>query len=255
MKESTRPNAQGKPGAAPPRNGELFASEAVPPPDSGDAWQPTAGQPAAAAAFDPAGLDASAAAPPGPAPDPFDPAALRIPSDFSATVGLKKAILSIQPRRPDRSWWVRAHHSDEYRLSTAVIEIAGERGGNETYLVAPHLRAALAAEPNFRPKLLVAAVTTQGQPFIWEVNLPRGGHEDVWTTTALEAVRLATAGWVRVAANMETRQYDVRQAPGKLPEPQWPELPFREWLRLAYKQRYIDTLDHPVLRRLRGEAP
>jgi hypothetical protein len=187
------------------------------------------------------------------APDPFDPAALRISSDFNATVGLKKAVLSIPARKPDKSWWVRAHPGEDYRVQTAVIELRGERSG-ETYLVAPQLRAHLAAEPTFRPKLLVAAVTTQGTPFLWEAALPRNDREDNWSKTGLEAVRLATEGWVRVAANMAAGGYDCWQATGDLPDPQWPDLSFREWLRLAFKDRYIDTLDHSVLRRLRGEV-
>jgi hypothetical protein len=187
------------------------------------------------------------------APDPFDPAALRIASDFNAAVGVKKAVLTIPVRKPDKTWWVRAHPGEDFRLQTAVIELRGERGVGETFLVAPQLRPDLAAEPTFRPKLFVAAVTTQGTPFLWEANLPRSDREDNWSKTALEAVQLATKGWIRVAANMTAGGYDAWQATGDLPEPQWPDLAFKEWLRLAFKDRYITALDHPVLRRLRGE--
>ena len=34
----------------------------------------------------------------------------------------------------------------------------------------------------------------------------------------------------------------------------WPDTPFRDLLRTAFKGRYIDSLDHPVLRKLRGEV-
>jgi hypothetical protein len=36
-------------------------------------------------------------------------------------------------------------------------------------------------------------------------------------------------------------------------EPEWPEVPFGELLRIAFRDRLIESLDHPVLRRLRGE--
>jgi hypothetical protein len=187
-------------------------------------------------------------------PDPFDPAALRIGSDFNATVGLKKAILAVPVRKPDKAWWVRAHPDPTYRLPTAVIELRGEHGGGETYLVAPGLRANLAAEPTFRPKLLATAVNTQGVLFLWEVNLPRSDREDNWSKTSLAALDLATKGWVRVAANMSAGGYDCWQATGNLPEPTWPDLTFRQLLKLAFKDKNIDTIDHPVLRRLRGEV-
>jgi hypothetical protein len=48
--------------------------------------------------------------------------------------------------------------------------------------------------------------------------------------------------------------YDVFQATGDLPEPKWPEQPLQELLRIAFKDRFITTLDHPVLQRLRGEV-
>jgi hypothetical protein len=38
------------------------------------------------------------------------------------------------------------------------------------------------------------------------------------------------------------------------PTPEWPDhLPFREMLKIAFRDRIVDGLDHPVLKRLRGE--
>jgi hypothetical protein len=68
-----------------------------------------------------------------PAPDPFDPASLRISGEMSATLGVKKALLTVPTRKPDKSWFVRVHPDDAYHLSTAVIELKEDR---ETYLVA-----------------------------------------------------------------------------------------------------------------------
>ena len=70
----------------------------------------------------------------------------------------------------------------------------------------------------------------------------------------LEAADLATKGWVRIAANMSLGAYDVFQASGQLGEPDWPATSFKDLLRIAFKDRYIDTSEHPVLRRLRGEV-
>jgi hypothetical protein len=39
-----------------------------------------------------------------------------------------------------------------------------------------------------------------------------------------------------------------------LPDPDWPALSFRDLLRIAFKDQFIQTLDHPVLRQLRGEV-
>ncbi len=43
-------------------------------------------------------------------------------------------------------------------------------------------------------------------------------------------------------------------AVGDLPEPEWPTEPFRDLFRIAFRGRLIDTRDHLVLKRLRGEV-
>jgi hypothetical protein len=48
--------------------------------------------------------------------------------------------------------------------------------------------------------------------------------------------------------------YDTNVAAGDLPEPEWPELSFREILELSFKGRFIQDIDHPCIRALRGLA-
>jgi hypothetical protein len=121
--------------------------------------------------------------------------------------------------------------------------------------VASALWPNLAGESTFSPRALFVAVNRQGVLFLWSIRLPGAdGRVDEWSRTALEAADLARKGWVRVAANMALGAYEVFQAVGQLDEPEWPSTPFSELLRVAFKDRFIDTLDHPVLRRLRGEA-
>jgi hypothetical protein len=196
--------------------------------------------------------DKPPAPPASPAPDPFDPAALRLSHDFSTSLGVKKALLTIPVRKPDKSWFVRVHPADDYSLQTAVIELKEDR---ETYLVAPQLWPALAAESTFSPRALFTAVNRQGVLFLWPVRLPGAdGKIDAWSQSALEAAQLARNNWVRVAANMALGAYELFQATGELAGPEWPDKPFRELLKVAFKDRMITALDHPVLRKLRGEV-
>jgi hypothetical protein len=48
--------------------------------------------------------------------------------------------------------------------------------------------------------------------------------------------------------------YEVFQATGSLGDPEWSVPPSNELLRIAFKDHFINTPDHPVLKRLRGEA-
>ena len=66
---------------------------------------------------------ASAAPPPGGATvedvDPFDPAALRISTNFEA-VSVKRVIVAVPVRKPKRQDFIRVHPDECYRLMAAV---------------------------------------------------------------------------------------------------------------------------------------
>jgi hypothetical protein len=185
-------------------------------------------------------------------PDPFNVAALRLSQDFGASVCVKKALVAVPVRKPANSWWVRVHPDKDYRDQFAVIELKEDR---EIYLVAPALHAALDGEATFSGRALFTAINRQGVLFLWPIRLPRSdGRADEWSRTAVDAANKATKGWVRIAANMALGAYDVFEATAQVTEPSWPDYPFRDLLRVAFKDRLIDTWDHPILRRLRGEA-
>jgi hypothetical protein len=184
--------------------------------------------------------------------DPFDPASLRLSQDFAAHLGVKKQLLSVPVRKPDKAWFVRVHRSEEYRLPTMVLELKEDR---ETYLVHPDLWLELAGESTLSPRALFTAVNRRGDVFLWPVRLPGpDGKIDEWSRTALEAAMLAQNSWVRVTANLSLGAYEVHVATGNLPEPEWPDLSFDDLANIAFKGKFITTLDHPVLRKLRGEV-
>jgi hypothetical protein len=185
-------------------------------------------------------------------PDPFDPASLRLSGDFSGSLGVKKAILSIPVRKPDKAWFVRVHPSIDYSIDTCVIELKEDR---ETYLVSQELWSDLVGEATFSPRALFSAMNKQGVLFVWPIRLPgTDGKLDEWSRTALEAAKMAKDQWCRVTANMSLGAYEVHYAIGELGEPDWPEIPFKDILRITFKDRFITSLDHPVLRKLRGEV-
>jgi hypothetical protein len=60
--------------------------------------------------------------------------------------------------------------------------------------------------------------------------------------------------WVRVPSNMSLGAYELHVAEGELGEPEWPSEALNEILRVAFRDRYVDDIGHPLLKRLRGEA-
>jgi hypothetical protein len=184
-------------------------------------------------------------------PDPFDPARLRLSQDFATTVGVKKLLTMVPVRKPANEWFIRTHPDPEYRIQTAVLELKEER---ETYLVDRDLWQSLATEPTFIAKMLITAMNRQGTVFIWPIRLPGpDGKLDDWNRSALVAAEEAKKSWVRVAANMNLGAYDIWQAEAELASPTWPEISFQELLRTAFKDKTIQSHDHPVLQKLRGK--
>jgi hypothetical protein len=182
--------------------------------------------------------------------NPFDPARLRLSQDFENKIGVKKAVITVPVRKPDRQWFVRVHPSESWRLDTAVLELKEDR---ETYLVEPSLWPELPGE--VVPKVLFTAMNRQGVVFLWPVRLQGlDGKLDEWNRSAMQAAQLAMRGWVRVAANMSLGAYEVFEATADMPKPEWPDISFEQLLRVAFKDRFIRELDHPVVRRLRGEV-
>jgi len=70
----------------------------------------------------------------------------------------------------------------------------------------------------------------------------------------LEAAEAARGHWVRIQSNMSAGGYDVFMAAECPATPEWPTLSFHELLRIAFKDKYIDGLDHPVLKNRGGRS-
>lgn len=187
----------------------------------------------------------------GPIPNPFDPAALRLDQSFADTVGVKRHLMTVPVRKPNRQGFIRVHPDPGYRLTpAAIIEVKEDR---EVYLVTPNMAQDLPGE--FAAATLFTAINRQGVLHLWPVKLPGpDGKYNEWHRSAAEAAELAMKRWIRLTANMSLGAYEVFEATGDLPEPEWPDLPFTEILKIAFRDRIVDRADHPLIQRLRGQV-
>jgi hypothetical protein len=178
----------------------------------------------------------------------IDLESIRLSQDFAENLGVKKVLATVPVRKPERHWFVRTHPDPAYQIETAVLEFKDQR---ETFLVGPSVRDVLAAE--VVPKLLITTINRQGNVFLWSIGLPNAsGRLNPWHESALEAAKRAETRWVRVAANMSLGAYDIAEAEGDLGEPEWPAEPFERLIELAFRDRFIRSLDHPAVRQLKG---
>jgi hypothetical protein len=183
------------------------------------------------------------------APDPFDPANLRLDQSFLESCGVKKLLMTVPVTKPSKQEYIRVNSNPEFRQLVGLIDLKEER---EVYLVPQTLAHELVGE--FQPYMLFTIINRQGVTKLWPVRVPDAdGRAQEWHRSAAEAAQLGMSKWVRVTANMSLGAYEVRVSDSTA-EPQWPEQTFNELLRIAFKDRLVDRLDHPVVKRLRGLA-
>jgi hypothetical protein len=187
---------------------------------------------------------------PSESPDPFDLASLRLNPSFLETAGVKKLITTVPSHKPNPQDFVRVRTEPEFRENLATIELKDER---EDYIVRPELLPDLSNEVSY--VTLFTAISRQGVIFLWPVKLtaPDSKRND-WARSAREAAEMAMTRWIRLKANISLGAYEIHVAESEMADPVWPDLSFTELLRIAYRDRMITSLDHPVVKRLRGQA-
>jgi hypothetical protein len=182
--------------------------------------------------------------------DPFDLENLRISPDYLKTGGAKKLLRHIPVGKPNKQDFIRVH--SEYRFSPAALIISEE--DNEAYLVTPQFFRQL--EPSFQSLFTLYLMVNRAKVLaFWPIKLPGpDGRINSWHLTAHGVAQTAMESWVRVTSNRSLRGYEAFEAETRLPEPEWPQLPLNELLKIAFKERIVTSEDHPVIKRLRGAA-
>jgi len=176
--------------------------------------------------------------------------ALRLSPDAAAVVGTSEILSHVPVRKPNRHEFFRTRPEPEFWFDTGIFEDKEER---EIFFVTPRMREALIGE--IKPVLLVPTITRQGVLILWPLKLPTEGQgHSGWMETARQAAELGKTRWVRLAADMGLGGYRIYQAEGELSEPEWPDKPLPEILQIAFRDRIVDSENHPVVRRLRGLA-
>ena len=177
-----------------------------------------------------------------------DLSALRLSPDSATLFGIREVLTHVPVRKPNRHDFFRVHPDPDMSLVTAVFF---DKEENECYLVLPEMRDALLGE--IKPVVLQLTITEQGSVMIWPMRIPTdGARRDNWAASSAEAAELARKKWIRMPADMGLGGYRIYEAQGELSEPIWPDKSLQELLEVAFRDRIIDSENHPVVRKLRG---
>jgi hypothetical protein len=172
-----------------------------------------------------------------------------LPADYALEAS-KKRLVRVSVRRPHRSWWWWTHPNYVLRVATLTEERGAQK---EVYLVSPELVSELGGD--VVRATLHGAINRQGTFFIICVRLPGPDNRlDPWTESLREALVIAQNEPVRTSANDDDDAYEVRTTPVTVERPPWPAESWEQLLDVAFRGRVIESMDHPVVRRLRGEV-
>lgn len=167
-------------------------------------------------------------------------------TEESAEWGHKQQTV-IPVRKPSRQQFVHAHPSPEYRTD-GMPTIKDESNG-DIYLLDADLELPVDIENKIDLLNLATAITAEGSLFVWWYK----DSTNSWSQSARIAISEASRRWVRVIPDMSSNGYLLESPLVSPPEPKWPHKTFAQILETAFGARYIDSIQHPVVKKLRGE--
>jgi hypothetical protein len=182
----------------------------------------------------------------------FNLQSLKLPDFAENPIEAERIITNVPIRKPRNDMFVRCHPDPTYEQKMLTIEIKSDNG---FYVVSPSLRDVLVSEPLCVPRPLVPYVDADGELCIWPIRLPGAdGRIDDYNRTAYEHADRARNEWGRIVANRRLGSYDFWAPRGVLKEPKWPAMNVDAIYEIALRNRVITSLDHAILKALRGEV-
>ncbi|MDO6384700.1 hypothetical protein [Uliginosibacterium sp. 31-12] len=175
---------------------------------------------------------------------------LRLSTDFHQIAAGKPVLVEVPVAKPPKHAFFQTSQNIAHSISLCTLD-AAKMGGSGVYAVSAEVAARIPDQ--VRNVELRLAVTAQGAPYL--VPIPHSGadgRQNPWHLSLARAMALAKGRWIRLSANQLRGAYDVFEALGELPEPQWPTESFDELVELAFKDRVITSVDHPLIQQLLG---
>lgn len=176
----------------------------------------------------------------------------RLSQGEGALAGAREVLGRLPVRKSTRQEFIRTRISDEMSLVTNAYE---DKDSREFYLISPPMVPVMLGLGEVIAVKLVPAITRQGVLILVPAKLPNEASSvSGWQDTMLLAMERAKTKWVRVSADMSLGGYRIYEAEGDLSEPEWPDMSLSEMLEVAFKDRVIDSEDHPIFNKLLGRV-
>jgi hypothetical protein len=183
----------------------------------------------------------------------YDPANfIRNVADIAAETPLRP-LEYLRVGRPNNKMYVRA--STKYRMAPVYILTWTQHDKEVDHLVlgscVPKVLP-LVGDVIKAYSLNLMAMDTGGY-FLWPVRELSELDGSSWTHSRHAALVAAQQKWVRIKSNRANQEYEITLPEDTLPEPKWPDVPFAKLLKVGFGKRIIDSIDHPIVKAVRGK--
>jgi hypothetical protein len=152
--------------------------------------------------------------------------------------------------RPEVNTWVRVRPGDEY---TDVIDLlvatnaSNSNDRNPLYVVTDNARPEL--ERFLKPHRVVVGITYHDKvQFLWVRAISTGSNS--WTESVMLAMDEALTDWISLETDHALGEYKRHHGPRDWEDPEWSDQTLEDVVNLAFRDRIIDSLEHPVAKRL-----
>jgi hypothetical protein len=172
---------------------------------------------------------------------------------------LGTAIVQIKIDRPKKNHYFRVMTPPQGRgyLQMHMIDGASLSGVPKNWYVITTALAKSLQEygKGIKKFALVPTIDRDGNIRVWPHSLASEGQAESWFESRTKVIGEATQKWIRFEANSHESRYEIIPARDQSLDPKWPlDLGYDELITKAIGEHYVTSLNHPVIRSLRGDS-
>jgi hypothetical protein len=187
-----------------------------------------------------------------PSLDGIDISALAPPVG-GAFINVKRVTTKVPVRKPSQQNFFRVKEGAEWTAKVQTIYMKDDRAA-EMFLIAPNLGLKHAGE--LQDVQLYTGYEPNGTVFlipVFQANR-QTGKQNAWHQSLAYNVHLAHKAWIRITVDFSIQGYQTFEAEGEIPEPPFPDdiHCIMDLIKIAFRDRWINTDNHEVLIQLRG---
>ena len=166
---------------------------------------------------------------------------------------VRREQLTIPEGRPKDTFF-RIDPREHMQLPVSILEYKPEgRLSADVYILTPDVAEQLGRRS--KHAIVRVCICRPSILRIWAVKVPQTdrGTPNTFTQTVWDAIPVLEREWGRLDMNESGTGYDVVSPVTQWPDPEWRDESLGALIRKAFKGRFVDGMDHDIIKTLRGE--